>query len=149
MRKVSAVVLIAVMVPMVTFVRAAFSQGVEVQPVQAGATNGKTIWDGIYTSSQATRGEESFSSYCSSCHAADLSGRNGPTLKGDVFLGHWLEDSLSALFNNVKTMPPNNTEKPTEKVYLDILAHILEVNMFPAGTEELTADVLGNILVTG
>ena len=109
----------------------------------------RTVRDGIYSSAQAMRGKDTFVDYCSSCHGADLTGRNGPALKGDAFLGPWLEDNLNALFKRLKTMPPNNREKPGEEVYLDILAYILEANMFPAGSEELKANLLETIRVTG
>jgi hypothetical protein len=108
-----------------------------------------TVRDGIYTSAQAMRGKEPFVDYCSSCHGADLTGRNGPTLKGDAFLGPWLDDSLNDLFKRLKTMPPNDREKPGDDVYLDILAYILEANMFPPGSEELKANLLETIRVTG
>ena len=112
-------------------------------------TSGRTVRDGIYTSAQAMRGKDAFVTHCSSCHGADLTGRNGPALKGDAFLGPWLEDSLNALFKRLKTMPPNNLEKPGDEVYLDLLAYILEANMFPGGSEELKVNLLETIRVTG
>ena len=78
---------------------------------------------------------------------SDLSGGENPALKGTVFLGHWLEDNLSPLFTKINKMPPRG-DKPTESVYLDILAHILEANTFPSGSEELKAGALANIQLT-
>ena len=115
---------------------------------QSPAKGDKTVWAGVYATTQATSGKDAFVIYCSGCHRQDLSGGENPPLKGNVFLGHWLEDSLSPLFSKMKKMPPSG-EKPSEQLYLDILAHILERNGFPAGAEELSSEALPNIMVTG
>ena len=114
---------------------------------QSTGQTDRNVWDGVYTTAQAARGKEAFEISCSRCHGIDLSGGENPPLKGNVFLGHWLEDDLTALFTKMNKMPPRG-EKPTEADYLDILAYILDTNVFPAGSDELKAGVLGRIRLT-
>src|SRR5436190_14784479 len=107
----------------------------------------KNVWDGIYTSAQAERGREAFRIMCSGCHGADLSGGENPPLKGSIFLGHWVEDNLSALFAKMRQMPPRG-DKPPESTHLEILAFLLESNDFPAGQKELNAMDVDGIRLT-
>jgi mono/diheme cytochrome c family protein len=116
----------------------------------AQSGNAKTVWDGVYTDAQAMRGADVYSTHCSSCHGAELNGRNAPALKGTVFMDHWREDSLNSLFMRIKlTMPPGYPSGLSDTEYLDIVAHVLQVNSFPAGAEELKADSVQNIRVVG
>jgi hypothetical protein len=108
----------------------------------------KNVWSGVYTAEQAMRGKDSFSLYCSRCHMADLSGGEHPPLKGSVFLGHWMEETAAPLFAKMHRMPPSGA-KPTEQMYLDILAFILESNSFPAGNDVLKTDLVDQIKLTG
>ena len=98
------------------------------------------IWDGVYTSVQARRGETAFNSICVSCHGADLSGlgRPGRALRGDQFWTTWNASSLNSLYTKIQaTMPRNEPSSLTDNVYLDLVAFILEANAFPAGVNEL------------
>jgi cytochrome c5 len=125
-----------------------FSEASQTAPAQAAGSGDKTVWDGVYTASQALQGKDNFAAHCSECHSDDLSGIEGPALKGDPFMSHWGGDYLSALFERMKSMPPGG-EKLTEDIYLTILAHILDANTFPPGTEEIKANMLGSIRITG
>src|SRR4051812_41630291 len=91
---------------------------------QQSPTPSKTVWDGVYTSAQAERGREVFRTTCSRCHRADLSGGDLPPLKGSIFLGHWLEDSLNPLFAKIRKMPPSAATLP-ESTHPDVLAFLL------------------------
>src|SRR5262245_32377553 len=124
-----------------------FSEPLQPAPGQAGKGGDKTVWDGVYSQSQAAQGKNNFTANCSECHSEELTGIEGPALKGDPFMSHWGGESLNVLFNRMKTMPPGS-EKLTEDVYLTILAHILQANAFPAGSEELKANLLENIRIT-
>jgi len=73
----------------------------------AAAQTRKTVWDGVFTAEQAARGKTMFASACAACHGPDLNGVNGPALKGEAFVNHWMEGSLDAWFARVKSMPPN------------------------------------------
>jgi mono/diheme cytochrome c family protein len=102
----------------------------------------KTTWDGVFTTAQAERGKTNFlSGRCGGCHQLDLSGERGPALKGDDFLAHWENGSLSSLFDKIKeTMPPNGANEVTDDAKADIVAYLLQSNGFPAGKAELRAE---------
>ena len=57
-------------------------------PLQA-----KTVWDGVYTSAQAERGQTSYAQYCIRRHKADLMGIEG-AMKGEFFMERRREDTL-------------------------------------------------------
>ncbi|MDQ6677638.1 MAG: cytochrome c [Acidobacteriota bacterium] len=113
---------------------------------EASEEDRKTVWDGVYTSAQAGRGEVAYGAECSQCHGEDLSGFSN-ALRGGAFMNKWREDNLGSLFTRVKSMPPSAPGSLGNGVYLDILAYILQVNKFPSGTEELKSDVLSRIQV--
>src|SRR5581483_322146 len=107
---------------------------------------GKTVLDGVFTDTQAKRGETAYGMTCAGCHGEDLSGRAMGPLRGDRFLDRWREDSLDVLFTHIRTrMPANAAGSLSEAAYLDILAYILQANGFPAGPGELTAAAVANI----
>lgn len=108
----------------------------------------RTVWDGVFTPEQAAGGKTTFTATCSACHGADLSGGNGPVLKGDLFLNHWMEGSLDALFAKVKSMPPNRANLG-DNAYADLLAFLLDANAFPAGAQALNAEAISNVQVQG
>src|SRR5262245_15694851 len=111
---------------------------------------GRTVWDGVFNEAQAQRGREAYAMHCSSCHTEDLSGKSAPALKGEQFMENWREDSLKSLFTFIKTnMPQGARGSLSEATYLDILTHIMSVNMFPAGPQELSTDALGSTQVVG
>lgn len=114
---------------------------------QESQNSSKTVWDGVYQSAQAERGREVYRTTCSGCHAADLSGGQNPPLRGSVFLGHWVEDNLDALFAKMRKMPPRGETLP-ESTHLDLLAFVLESNGYPAGRSDLSATDLGAIRLT-
>lgn len=108
------------------------------------------IWDGVYTSVQARRGESAFESHCVNCHGADLSGagRSGRALRGDQFWATWNASSINSLFTKIQsTMPRNEPSSLADNVYVDLVAFILEANAFPAGVNELNRGVLDTIKI--
>jgi hypothetical protein len=114
---------------------------------QERQNSSRTAWDGVYTSAQAERGGEVVRTTCSGCHAADLLGGDNPPLRGSVFLGHWVEDSLDTLFAKIRKMPPRGDTLP-ESTHLDVLAFLLETNGYPAGQRDLSATDLAAIRLT-
>jgi mono/diheme cytochrome c family protein len=100
----------------------------------------KTVNDGVYSSSQATRGQALFQSICTTCHDT---GR----FTGDEFVTAFSGKPLSELFKAVQTMPEDNPGSLTAQQYGDVIAFFLSLNKFPAGAEELKGDVgaLGSI----
>jgi len=116
------------------------------------AAPGKTVWSGIYTADQATRGEESYKMRCARCHGAKLEGTQGNGLVGKDFMDRWREDSMGSLFEFVSEgMPParRGEGRPLISVptYLDIIAFILSKNDFPAGADALTAEGLDAVQI--
>lgn len=105
--------------------------------MQGQATS--TVWNGIYTAEQARRGATIFKDNCSPCHAGNLTGADGPALKGELFTLLWEGKTLGGLFQRVRRMPPRRTPLELE-AYRDTLAFILQENGYPAGERELSTD---------
>jgi hypothetical protein len=110
----------------------------------------KTTLDGIYSPAQSARGKTSYEAHCQSCHAADLTGKNGLPLKGEAFLDHWREFKLNVLVDAMQAeMPLNAPSSLPRETYIEIATYILQNNGAPAGKVELTAPALTAILLTG
>lgn len=118
-----------------------------VSSVLHAAPRGDTVWSGVYSSAQATRGEAAYTAECSQCHRSDLSAYGG-ILTGDRFLNEWREDTLNSFFKILRqTMPRNTPASLSDSEYLDIVAYILKMNEFPAGEKDLTAENLPNVRI--
>ena len=65
-----------------------------------------TVWDGVYSAEQATRGKALYEARCSVCHRADLGGGEGRPLVGVRFWESWGEDSLSSLYSVIRERMP-------------------------------------------
>lgn len=114
----------------------------------AFAQSGHTVLDGAFTAAQAKRGEAEYAANCAECHeGADV---DGPSLEGTPFIERWREDDLDVLFTYLKTrMPADKPGKLSDEVYIDVLAHLLQRNDYPAGATELTAEKLGATKLVG
>lgn len=104
----------------------------------------KSVWDGVYTEAQATRGRTFYSEHCARCHGASLEGGESRPLRGDRFWTSWQETALDRLLGYITTNMPYTEDGGLKgtlgaAVYADITAHILNVNEFPPGATELTA----------
>jgi mono/diheme cytochrome c family protein len=107
-----------------------------------------TVADGVYTDVQAARGAAVYETACAGCHRADLGGATGPALKEQRFAREFAGKDLKALFTKTATtMPRGAPGSLGDNVYLDIVAHMLRENGFPAGSRELTAEALDGIRV--
>jgi mono/diheme cytochrome c family protein len=109
--------------------------------------SGKTVADGVYTETQATRGSAVYDGACSGCHRADLGGGTGPALKDQRFAREFAGKDLKTLFAKVMTMPRGAPASLGDSVYLDVVAYLLKENGFPAGAQELTQDGLDAVRV--
>ena len=115
----------------------------------AQSSSRKTVWDGVFSEDQASRGRASYNASCATCHRTDLTGYES-ALKGQKFMDRWREDALESLYSNIKRSMPRNAPGTLETAtYLDIVAYILQQNGFPAGVSDLSSDNLKNIQVTG
>jgi hypothetical protein len=108
----------------------------------------RTVLDGVFTKAQAARGDELYAANCARCHeGADV---DGPPLAGDPFIDRWREDVLAALLTFMRTkMPQDSPGKLSEPQYVDILAHLLDANGYPAGSDELTLSKATNTQLVG
>jgi hypothetical protein len=76
--------------------------------------------------------------YCVSCHGDDLTGAQAPALSGATFFQRWDFRSVGQLFGEMKErMPRNDPSSLSDATYADIVSYILQVNGFPAGSDEL------------
>jgi len=103
----------------------------------------RSIWDGVYTEEQSKRGERVYADTCANCHAPDLTGGQVvPALTGDEFLNKWNGTTAGDLFDQIRmTMPQDNPGTLTSRQYADVLAYIFKRNKFPAGRNDLEADL--------
>ena len=107
-----------------------------------------SVADGVYTDAQAMRGAAIYEASCAGCHRADLGGGTGPALRDQRFARQFAGKDLKALFTKAATtMPRNAPGSLGDSAYLDVVAHLLKENGFPAGSRELTADALEAIRV--
>jgi len=99
-------------------------------PPKAVSTN-----SGVFTSVQASRGEQTYMSICVSCHPKG-------TYTAPAFREKWNGSPLSELYGFVSTsmpkMEPGSLE-PDE--YAQVIAYLLKINGAPAGKSELPTDL--------
>ncbi len=107
-----------------------------------------SVWDGVFTEAQATRGQAVYPGACGICHGRRLNGapedpdmRSTPPLARARFLRVWEGRSLATLFEYTRaTMPEDNPNSLTEQEYADVIAYMLTVGGMPAGDDELQPD---------
>ena len=109
---------------------------------QGRAEPGHTTWDSVYTDSQVTRAESTYSQGCAKCHGSMLEGaQDGGPLTGSDFLANWDGMTLADLHDKIRTtMPPETPNSISPSQVADLVALVLARNHFPAGTTALTAD---------
>ena len=99
----------------------------------------KSIWDGVFTDAQATRGKSLYAESCASCHGGELTGGEmAPPLAGGEFMAGWDGLTIGDLFERVRiSMPQNAPGSLSGQQNADILAFMFSANKFPAGAAEL------------
>jgi mono/diheme cytochrome c family protein len=111
----------------------------------------RTVWDGVYTAEQASRGRMQYMQACASCHAADLRGDStAPSLIEESFSFQWGDTTVGELFERIRTLMPSNRPRSlSDQSYRDIVAFILQSNKLPSGEKELEseADALRQIVM--
>ena len=102
----------------------------------------RTVWDGVYSEPQATRGKAVSEAQCAFCHGSDLRGQGfAPGLIDDAFTSRWQDGNLGDLFAIVKgTMPQDKPASLTDDEYAAIVAYLLQANRYPAGQQDLRPD---------
>ena len=112
----------------------------------AQQTPRKTVWDGVYTADQATRGQALYKTHCGYCHRDDLIGggseAGAPALKGPIFTIRWRDQPIADMFVTIgTTMPQNKPDTLTPQVVIDIVSFLLKSNNMPPGASELPPDL--------
>src|SRR5881409_893448 len=99
----------------------------------------KSVWDGVYTEAQATRGKALYSQECASCHGSELTGGEmAPPLSGGEFMAGWDGLTVGDLFERIRiSMPQNSPGSLSGQQNVDVLSFIFNSNKFPAGTAEM------------
>jgi mono/diheme cytochrome c family protein len=93
------------------------------------AAEGNTIAEGVYTEAQAQSGEELYRVNCLTCHDKKYF---RPVLE------RWNGQTLGILYTIMSTsMPESNPGALRQEEYVEILAYILSLSRYPAGTSEL------------
>ncbi len=96
---------------------------------------------GPYTAEQASAGRAAYQTNCASCHAPDLSGREGPQLAGANFMGQWGDKTAGDLIGFMRaTMPPGSNGSLSDQTYINLAAFILDANSARPGERALNAD---------
>ena len=104
------------------------------QAQSTDSTAGKSVWQGVYTEEQATRGDTEHQNNCNSCHGTEK-------YSGENFTKNWVGRTVFDLFDQIKTtMPDDNPGGLSAQQYKDVVAYILKTNGFPAGTDSLPSD---------
>ena len=101
-----------------------------------------TVVDGVYTEQQAERGQTLFAQTCAECHGENLQGIEDiiPTLTGETFVKAWEGRSVGDLFDQIsKNMPVLNPGSLKPEEAADLVAYILSVLKYPAGTTDLAS----------
>ena len=107
-----------------------------------------SVWDGVFTEAQATRGQAVYTGACAICHGRRLNGapddpdmRSTPPLARARFVRVWEGRSLATLFAYTRaTMPEDNPSSLTDQENVDAIAYLLSVGGMPAGNDELQPD---------
>ena len=99
----------------------------------------KTVWDGVYTEEQAKRGADVYAEKCAMCHGDSLGGvESAPALTGPAFYATWEGETLNSLFERIRmSMPQDNPGSLSRTQNADIVAHMLHVGGYPAGSTPL------------
>ena len=123
-----------------------------ISPTFSSAQPLPSIWNGLYTEAQASRGQEVYRAYCTSCHSEDLRGNsNAPSLIGMSFMFLWETRPLGTLFEKIQSeMPTDRPGSLSEQNYLDVVSYIMQVNSFTTGSDELVDDIdwLNQVVIT-
>lgn len=125
-----------------SFVAAAFAGGRAGSLSAHESIAAKSVWDSVYSLTQAARGESAYAKGCARCHGAALTGGDqSPPLAGSAFLGNWNGQSLIDLHQRIKTTMPSDSIGIYDASFItDVVAFMLKANGFPAGSADLSPE---------
>ena len=108
----------------------------------------KTVDQGVYTAAQAARGAKLFESSCTGCHREP--GGTAPVLAGERFTKTFSDATLQTVFTTIKTtMPRNAPGSLSDAEYVDVVTHLLKINNYADGMNELGVSDLAGIKIPG
>lgn len=114
--------------------------------VAIGQTPRRSVWDGVYTEAQASRGVIAFGQSCSGCHSLAAEGKS--PLVGEPFWKSFAQKNVGELLAYVSANMPNGAPGSlNESTYRDIVALMLKSNGFPAGATELRGDNIADVQI--
>jgi alcohol dehydrogenase (cytochrome c) len=123
----------------ITVVAAVLAAGGVLSLVERGGAQQRPA--GPYTAEQASAGRTAYQTNCSSCHAPDLSGREGPQLAGGNFMSQWRDKTAGDLIGFIRaTMPPGAGGSLPDQTYINVVAFILDANSARPGDRALTTE---------
>ena len=89
-----------------------------------------TVWGGVYTAEQASRGQATYRRRCAYCHGVFLDGGdspNGPPLTGIRFINGWRGRTVAQLLTKIaRDMPQDDPGTLSLEVYRELVAYILQ-----------------------
>lgn len=104
------------------------------EPGPPPAAPGAELAPAVFTAEQARRGQDVFTSVCSTCH-----GRNEFT--GPIFALTWMEEPVANLYEFASTnMPQDAPGSLPPEDYAAVVAYLLQLNGRAPGDRELPAD---------
>jgi PQQ-dependent dehydrogenase (s-GDH family) len=93
-----------------------------------------------YTAAQAAAGKTAFEADCAVCHGNTLTnGTMAPPLAGESFRSTWAGQSVRALLDSAKAMPPASPGSLPDQTYANIVAYILQTNGYAESDTALTS----------
>jgi quinoprotein glucose dehydrogenase len=110
-------------------------------PAAVAQVAGRSVWDGVYSEQQANHGRETYKTLCASCHGESLAGvEAAPALTGDTFNANWSGTTVGSLAERIRiSMPLDKPGTLSSSQLADIIAYVLKVDGFPAGSQALDA----------
>lgn len=104
-------------------------------PVEAAPTASVSADAGLYTAAQAERGRRVFDTVCSTCHGLG-------EFHGRMFQLTWKTRPIGHFFQHISTaMPQDRPGSLSPEEYASVVAYVLQLNGYPAGSQELSTDV--------
>ena len=107
---------------------------VRAQDSAAAAPAERPATSGVFSQTQAERGEGTYKTSCQSCHTRS-------EYTGDKFKVGFVSKTAYDMFNQIRTeMPEDNPGSLERQEYVDVVAYIFSLNAYPAGEADLPAD---------
>ena len=103
----------------------------------------RSVLEGVYSDDQAKRGAAIYEQDCASCHGQAMEGLDmAPPLNGGAFISNWSSLTVGDLFERIRlTMPDGDPGKLSRQQNADVVAYILKLSKYAAGTAELPIQV--------